>query len=120
MPELNNPCGHDRVTAVGRDQGCISCFSLIRTSSSFWSACRVRERDDSRILFRHSCIHVQRDMRSSSLELCPADMKFFSRSRPIMGASDRKERKTSLKMISGDAKRDDTVCGVGDGVEATV
>jgi hypothetical protein len=38
----------------------------------------------------------------------------------MMGASDKKERKTSLKMISGDVKRDDTVCGVGEGVEATV
>lgn len=42
------------------------------------------------------------------------------RSRPRMGASDKKERKTSLKMISGVVNSDEMVWGVGDGVEATV
>jgi hypothetical protein len=37
-----------------------------------------------------------------------------------MGARERKERKMSLKIISGDARRDDIVCGVGEGVDATV
>ena len=41
-------------------------------------------------------------------------------SRPRMGARDKKDRKTSLKMISGLVRSDDTVCGVGEGVEATV
>ena len=37
-----------------------------------------------------------------------------------MGARDRTERNTSLRIISGVVNRDDTVCGVGEGVEATV
>jgi hypothetical protein len=37
-----------------------------------------------------------------------------------MGARERKERKTSFKIISGEARRDETVWGVGEGVEATV
>ena len=116
MPIINNPCS----CSSRGDQGCISCFSCIRTSSSFWFASRVREREDRRILFRQSCAHVQRDMRSSSLKCVAGDMKLRRRSRPKMGASDRKERKTSLRMISGEVRRDDTVCGVGEGVEATV
>lgn len=43
-----------------------------------------------------------------------------SRSRPRIGASDRNDRKASLTRIAGDARRDDTVCGVGEGAEATV
>jgi hypothetical protein len=37
-----------------------------------------------------------------------------------MGASDKKERKTSLRMISGVVRSDEMVWGVGEGVEATV
>jgi hypothetical protein len=41
-------------------------------------------------------------------------------SRPKIGANDKKERKTSLRMISGVVSSDDTVRGVGEGVDATV
>jgi hypothetical protein len=37
-----------------------------------------------------------------------------------MGARDRNERNTSLRMISGVVKRDEMVWGVGEGVDATV
>jgi hypothetical protein len=37
-----------------------------------------------------------------------------------MGANDRNERKASFVRISGDVKSDDTDCGVGEGVLATV
>lgn len=42
------------------------------------------------------------------------------RSRPKIGAKERKDRKTSLRMISGEVRRDEMVCEVGDGVDATV
>ncbi len=41
-------------------------------------------------------------------------------SRPSMGARDRKERKTSLRIISGESRIEDMVCGVGEGADATV
>jgi hypothetical protein len=44
----------------------------------------------------------------------------LSRSLPRIGAKERKERKTSLNMISGEVSNDDTVRGVGEGVDATV
>jgi len=48
------------------------------------------------------------------------EINWRRRSRPRMGAKDRKERKTSLRMMSGEVRRDDIVWGVGDGVDATV
>lgn len=48
------------------------------------------------------------------------DIQARSRSLPRMGAKERNDRKTSLASISGEVRRDDTVCGVGDGVDATV
>ena len=81
---------------------------------------RVREREEKRILVRQSFTHVQRDCRSSSREGDPGDINERNRSRPRMGANDRNERKASFVRISGDVKRDDTDCGVGEGVLATV
>lgn len=37
-----------------------------------------------------------------------------------MGAKDRKDRNTSLKMSSGESKREEIVWGVGEGADATV
>ena len=99
-------------------------------SSSFRDASGVREREGMRILERHSCTHVQRDTRSSYA----ANEYFFEatgegterairerrRSRASMGARERKDRRISLRMIHGDAKREARDCGFGDGVEATV
>jgi hypothetical protein len=48
------------------------------------------------------------------------DMIPRRRSRPKIGANDRNERKMSLNKISGDVRREEMVCDVGDGVEATV
>lgn len=48
------------------------------------------------------------------------DMIARRRFRLRMGAKDRKERKTSFSKRSGEVKRDEMVCEVGDGVEATV
>lgn len=42
------------------------------------------------------------------------------RSRPRIGARDRKERKTSFKMIWGVIRMEEMDSGVGEGVEATV
>lgn len=40
--------------------------------------------------------------------------------RPKIGASDNTDRATSLKIISGEANREEIVWGVGVGLEATV
>jgi len=37
-----------------------------------------------------------------------------------MGARDRKDKKQSFRMMSGDARMDEMVCGFGDGDRATV
>lgn len=47
-------------------------------------------------------------------------MSVLSLSRPRMGARDRNERNISLNMISGVARRDEMLSGVGEGVVATV
>jgi hypothetical protein len=73
---------------------------------------------------------VLRD-RSRSLSLTQDHLWVGSRSRslamtlricslPNMGARLRKVRKTSLNKISGLVRREETVFGVGEGVEATV
>jgi hypothetical protein len=48
------------------------------------------------------------------------DMIARRRFRLKMGAKDRKERKTSFSKRSGEVRRDEMVCEVGEGVEATV
>lgn len=97
------------------------------SSTSMLSSCslasrdRVREREDMRILVRQSCTHatLHRDERFSSVESacggCSCVIKARRCSRPRMGASDKNDNSTSLIIIAGDAKRDETVCGVGDG-----
>jgi hypothetical protein len=104
-----------------------SCTSTARCSRS-----RVREREAIRIFDRQSCTQTHLDLRSSAAsdaelrsdvlvrEGSEGDIRARSRSRARIGARERNDRKTSLRMISGDARRDDTVCGVGDGVDATV
>ena len=42
------------------------------------------------------------------------------RFRVKMGAKDRNERNTNFSRSSGEVRRDEMVCEVGDGVEATV
>lgn len=48
------------------------------------------------------------------------EMSDLSLSRRRMGARDRKLKKTSLRMISGEVRTDVMVRGVGDGVVANV
>lgn len=97
-----------------------SIFSLIMASFSV-SGCGDRDREGKRTLDRHSLTQVHREARSSlSLGAAAGDSHALRWLRPRMGASERKERKTSLRMISGEARMDDIVCGVCDGEDATV
>jgi hypothetical protein len=76
-----------------------------------------------RILPRHSETHRNRCSSNSFSELASDDgreIQARSLSRPIMGASEMNDRRTSFRTISGDVSNEDTVRGVADGVEATV
>jgi hypothetical protein len=48
------------------------------------------------------------------------DNQAFKWSRPRMGARDKNDRDTSLKMIDGEVRTDEMVCGFGEGVDAKV
>ena len=80
-----------------------------------------REREASLILPRQSRTHRHR---ASFSELSDDRVEFESierrRPRPRIGAKDRTERNTNLRMISGVVSNDDTVCDVLVGEEATV
>lgn len=107
-------------------------FSCTSTSSClrFCSRSCARERETIRIFDRHSCTHGHFDTLTCAVELTGVDcvgdtgteceMSVLSLSRPRMGARDRNERNISLNMISGVARRDEMLSGVGEGVVATV
>lgn len=109
--------------------GRLAFFSWMSTSSCWREASRARERDGTRIRSRQSLTHAQRVTLSSAetieislsiVEAAECDTNACRCLRPKIGARERNERNTSLKMISGDVSKDCTLCGVGEGVEATV
>ena len=86
-------------------------FSWTRSSSLFTSW--LCDRDCVRILVFQSRTH--RDKRSlltdcdaSECESDFFDMRARSRSRPRMGAKDKKDKNTSFRMISGEPNREET------------
>lgn len=120
----------EREKARGAHNGRLAFFSLVSASSSFLKASLACEREETRILSRHSRTHAHLETRSSSdlivtisaltEELVEDDIHDRRYPRPRIGARDKNERKTSLRMISGEVNKSCTVLGLGDGVEATV
>jgi hypothetical protein len=98
----------------------MASFSLTRTSNTSRSRVLVRDLDPRRILPDHAH-RPARCSRSSSPQTAPSANHARRWSRARIGASERKERHASLRMISGDARREETVWGVEVGGEdATV
>lgn len=99
------------------------------TSTCKFDMSRARDREDNRIFSRQSWTQAHRgprwsaDSESDWADEAAADeweIRARSRSRPRMGARERKVRNMSLKRTSGEVRTDDMVCGVGEGVDATV
>jgi hypothetical protein len=97
-----------------------SSFSLTSTSNARISLLRpLGSRLRNLILSFHSCMDFQLHLSFLSSLTCVAT-KALNCSLANIGAKDKKDKNTNLKMISGEVRRDETVWGVGDGVEATV
>lgn len=74
-----------------------------------------------RIFDRHSCTRGHLDTLSCVNGLDDEwEMSIRSLSRPRMGARDRNDKNISLNIISGVARRDEMLSGVGEDVDATV
>lgn len=82
---------------------------------------RDRALDDSLIVVGH----LSNQFRLSTFAMSDCTDGDFrtrarNRSRPKIGASERKDRTTNLSTMSGDANNDDTVSCAGDAADATV
>ncbi len=75
-----------------------------------------------RILERKSCVQLRRmeDLSSDDGRVTDGWIMVRRRSRARIGARERKERKTSLRMRRGLMRREEIDSGVGEGLEATV
>jgi hypothetical protein len=97
-----------------------SSFSLTRTSNARISLLLPRRsRLLNLILSFHSCIDAQLHLSFLSSLTC-ACTKALNCSLASIGARLKKLKNTNLNIISGEVRREETVWGVGDGVDATV
>lgn len=82
-------------------------------SMSLRRCVRSRDREGRRIFVRQSCTHAQRACRSSDDSRSDLreelEMSARRRSRPRMGARERKDKHTSLMTMAGDVSTDEIV-----------